>query len=263
MNETLIRTLSGAVYIAVLVGCSLFYPSFLAVFTLFLMICIYEFSRLVGLKPWIPLLLGTGFYALFAGFKLDQTTALLLAAGAIFVSARLIHFVLTQRFSYLTKTDKYVYLFGYLALPFVFLVQIPILNGSFEPQRLIGIFVLIWANDTFAFLCGKNFGKRKLLERVSPKKTVEGFVGGWLFALLFAWPVSNYIASEPFWQWLILASAVSVFGTIGDLVESKFKRLAGVKDSGKIMPGHGGLLDRLDSVIFVAPFVFAFYHLIN
>ncbi len=257
------RTLSGAVYIAVLVGCSLFYPSFVAVFTLFLMVCIYEFSKLVGMKWWLPLILGTGFYALFAGFMLSDSTALLLAVAAIFVSARLIHFVFTRKFSYLTTTDKYVYLFGYLSLPFVFLVQIPLLNGVFEPERLIAIFVLIWANDTFAFLCGKNFGKRKLLERVSPKKTVEGFLGGWIFALLFAWPVAYYIVSEPLWHWLVLATMVSLFGTIGDLVESKFKRLAGVKDSGKIMPGHGGLLDRLDSVIFVAPFVFVFYQLLR
>src|SRR5690606_24130703 len=100
MNETLIRTLSGAVYIAVLIGCSLFYPSFVAVFTLFLTICIYEFSKLVGLKWWLPLILGTGFYALFAGFMLSSSTALLLAVAAIFVSARLIHFVFTRKFSY-------------------------------------------------------------------------------------------------------------------------------------------------------------------
>lgn len=261
MNETLIRTLSGAVYIAVLVGCSLFYPSFIALFSLFLLLCIHEFSRLVGLKPLLPMVLGMGVYMLFGWFKLDASMGIALALASIFVCIRLINFVFARHVSYITKSDTYVYLFGYLALPFVFMVQLPVLGGDFEPQRLIAIFILIWANDTFAFLCGKSFGKRKLLERVSPKKTVEGFLGGWAFSLLFAWPVSYYIALEPLLHWLIIASLVSVLGTIGDLVESKFKRIAGVKDSGKIMPGHGGMLDRLDSVIFVAPFVFLFYRL--
>ena len=112
-------------------------------------------------------------------------------------------------------------------------------------------------------------GKHKLFERVSPKKTVEGFLGGAIFAAFAGFLISKlYIQPNPAFSnksiliWTIIALIVSVFGTIGDLIESKFKRIAGVKDSGSIMPGHGGILDRLDSVIFVAPIIFLFYQIL-
>ena len=112
-------------------------------------------------------------------------------------------------------------------------------------------------------------GKHKLFERVSPKKTIEGFLGGAVFAAFAGFLISKlYIQPNPAFSsksiliWTIIALIVSVFGTIGDLIESKFKRIAGVKDSGSIMPGHGGILDRLDSVIFVAPIIFLFYQIL-
>ena len=109
---------------------------------------------------------------------------------------------------------------------------------------------------------GKNFGKHKLLEKISPKKTIEGFVGGLFFAVL-AGVIIGYTSNNlSILNWVIIAVIVSVFGTLGDLVESKFKRQAGVKDSGTIMPGHGGLLDRLDSLFFLAPFVYLYIHFI-
>ena len=104
---------------------------------------------------------------------------------------------------------------------------------------------MVWVNDSFAYLIGKNFGKQKLFPSISPKKTVEGFLGGLLFACISSYFIAKYTNTLEFTQWLILAIIVSVFGTLGDLIESKYKRQAGVKDSGVIMPGHGGLLDRL------------------
>ncbi|HBH23032.1 MAG TPA: phosphatidate cytidylyltransferase, partial [Cytophagales bacterium] len=121
---------------------------------------------------------------------------------------------------------------------------------------IIGIFILIWVNDSFAFLVGKNLGKNKLFPSVSPKKTIEGFVGGFVFALIAAFILSRYNNDLSVWQWFILAIVVVITGTVGDLIESKFKRMAGVKDSGAILPGHGGLLDRLDSLVFAAPFAY-------
>ena len=122
---------------------------------------------------------------------------------------------------------------------------------------------MIWCNDTFAYICGKLLGKHKLYEKISPKKTIEGFIGGVIFtqiAALIIYYNTQLNASLLFW--LVLAFVVSLMGTIGDLIESKYKRQAGVKDSGAIMPGHGGILDRLDSIIFAAPFLFLIYKLI-
>jgi len=126
----------------------------------------------------------------------------------------------------------------------------------------LGSFILVWVNDSFAYLVGKNIGKQKLFPSISPKKTVEGFLGGLFFACVSSFFIAKYSNTFEFTVWLILAIIVSVFGTLGDLIESKYKRQAGVKDSGVIMPGHGGLLDRLDSIIFAAPFIYLFLRLL-
>ena len=120
---------------------------------------------------------------------------------------------------------------------------------------MIGILCIIWASDTFAYLSGRTFGKHKLFERISPKKTIEGFVGGLIGATAVAILFDIY-SVRPMWQWIVMAEVLVVMGTIGDLVESSFKRTAGVKDSGTILPGHGGLLDRLDSLVFASPFAY-------
>ena len=166
--------------------------------------------------------------------------------------------------------SKYTYLIGYIILPFVFITKLPFGEKGYNPKIIISIFILIWTNDTFAYIVGKSMGKRKLFERVSPKKTIEGFIGGVLFAVVASYIISRYYfdPKEYYFKksvaiWMTIALIVGVFGTIGDLIESKFKRAAGVKDSGAIMPGHGGILDRLDSVIFVAPIIFLFYQILN
>jgi phosphatidate cytidylyltransferase len=161
------------------------------------------------------------------------------------------------------KTSKFVYLIGYVILPIIILTKIPIREVKFEPKIIISIFILIWTNDTFAYIVGKSIGKTKLFESISPKKTIEGFFGGAVFAIIAGILISIYYLPMSLFYWVSIALLVSVFGTIGDLVESKFKRIAVVKDSGTIMPGHGGILDRLDSVIFVAPFIYLFLQIIQ
>jgi phosphatidate cytidylyltransferase len=142
-------------------------------------------------------------------------------------------------------------------------MKIPFVDGGYNPKIIIGIFILIWTNDTFAYIVGKSLGKHKLLERISPKKTIEGFIGGLVFTMLASYLLSCFFTFFSASTWIITGIFVGLFGTIGDLIESKFKRSAGVKDSGKIMPGHGGILDRLDSVIFVVPFLYLFYQILN
>jgi phosphatidate cytidylyltransferase len=135
-------------------------------------------------------------------------------------------------------------------------------NIIFSPGIIIGFFILIWANDTGAYLIGMLFGRHKLMERISPKKTWEGFIGGLIIASVAAWFLSDWLGVVDKIHWVIISLIISVAGTYGDLVESMLKRSTGVKDSGTIMPGHGGFLDRFDSAILSFPLVYLFISLV-
>jgi phosphatidate cytidylyltransferase len=167
----------------------------------------------------------------------------------------------------LFESKRYIATTFYLSSGFVFMLLIANYKHNFTPLLLLGSFILVWVNDSAAYIIGKNFGKQKLFPSISPKKTVEGFLGGLFFACISSFFIHKYTShiqeDLKFTNWLILAIIISVLGTIGDLIESKFKRQAGAKDSGVIMPGHGGLLDRLDSIIFAAPFIYLFLRIIH
>lgn len=262
MRETLTRLLSGIVYIVLLAAAVYFSKeSFLILFGVFLMIAVVEFCNLVNLNKTAPLLIAGFGYLLFATFPATIITLHLLLLATLLVSARCIFFLFDDSARMDDDMSKYVYVIGYVILPFILLTKIPFQDIYYNPEVIFGMFVLIWTNDTFAFIVGKTMGQNKLFERISPKKTIEGFVGGVGFSLVMATIITRY-SNEKLYFWVTIALIVSIVGTLGDLVESKFKRLAGVKDSGTIMPGHGGILDRLDSVIFAAPFVFLFYQIL-
>lgn len=135
-------------------------------------------------------------------------------------------------------------------------------TDEFQKEIPLGFFILVWANDTGAYLAGSAFGKTKLFERISPKKTLEGSLGGLVLSLGVAFAFSNYATQISVLDWMLIAILVVIFGSLGDLFESLLKRKADVKDSGKLMPGHGGMLDRFDSVLFAAPVVFAYLAII-
>lgn len=134
---------------------------------------------------------------------------------------------------------------------------------QFFPHIILGILMISWANDTGAYFAGSTFGKHKLFERISPKKTWEGFAGGAILALLIAFGLSQFFVELSVSQWLMLGVVVIVFGTLGDLIESRLKRSLGIKDSGNILPGHGGVLDRFDALIFLMPFATLYLYLIR
>jgi phosphatidate cytidylyltransferase len=181
----------------------------------------------------------------------------------ILSSLALIYYLFTKtEITFSNDRSKLGLLIRYPIFSMIFLILLPLYKGEYNSTLIISILILIWVNDSFAFLIGKNFGKRKLFVSVSPKKTQEGFIGGLLFALFVAFVISKFNNDFTLVNWLIIATIVSVIGTIGDLVESKFKRQANIKDSGNIMPGHGGILDRLDSLLFAAPFVYLYINFI-
>ena len=293
MNETLKRALSGAVYILLLLAAILYSTeSFFILFGLFLIITIYEFCNLVQIHKVFPIIFGTVFYTsvtLVSNYR-EKTTKILneifqtnleisistkqldviLLVIALVVSIKCILFLFYDNIQKISTSSKYLYLLGYIILPFIFITKISFGVNDYNPKIIIGLFILIWTNDTFAYIVGKSIGRTKLFEKISPKKTVEGFLGGILFAVIAGYLISKYyikanaqFSDRSILIWTIIAVIVGVIGTIGDLIESKFKRIAGVKDSGSIMPGHGGILDRLDSAIFVAPIIFLFYQILN
>jgi phosphatidate cytidylyltransferase len=133
---------------------------------------------------------------------------------------------------------------------------------NYHPKVIIGFLFLVWASDIGAYFAGKKFGRRKLFERISPNKTWEGSFGGTLSALAMAFIISNFFSDLRLVDWLVIAVIVVVTGTLGDLVESMFKRSIHIKDSGKVLPGHGGFLDRFDAVFISAPFVFTYLQLL-
>ena len=135
---------------------------------------------------------------------------------------------------------------------------LPHASISFSPGIIIGFFILVWANDTGAYLTGATIGRHPLFERISPKKTWEGFFGGVITSGLIAWLLSDWLGVVDTVNWVIISVIISVAGTYGDLIESMLKRSTGVKDSGTIMPGHGGFLDRFDSAIISFPLVYLF-----
>lgn len=270
MNESIVRTLSGIVYIVLLLTATLISAiSFTALFGLFMFIAVFEFCRLANIKSAVPVLMAAAGFFLFAFFNNnDVTTNLILCGAALFVSLRLLTALFTKT-PLVPKdtTGRLVELTGYIIIPFLLLLRFPHLETVYNPYILLGCFILIWTNDTFAYIIGKSIGRHKLFERISPKKTIEGFVGGMAFTLAGAYLLSEFdVFSSPAFSspaiWVGAAVLLVIFGTLGDLVESKLKRNAGVKDSGNIMPGHGGILDRLDSIIFAIPFLFLYYQII-
>lgn len=128
----------------------------------------------------------------------------------------------------------------------------------FSPGIIVGFFILLWTNDTGAYLTGVSFGRHRLMERISPRKSWEGFFGGLVLTVLIAWLLSGWLGVVSKTGWIIIAVIITISGTYGDLIESMLKRSTGVKDSGTIMPGHGGFLDRFDSAVTSFPLVFLF-----
>ncbi|MCB0466638.1 MAG: phosphatidate cytidylyltransferase [Aequorivita sp.] len=274
MKEILVRTISGVLYISIIIFAMFTSREwFMGLFFVLAVITLSEYLKLIHLTSYLAyFLLAAGFYFLSYDVFDDNAVYLFLILSG-FVNLYLLKDVLWTSKIPMFQKKKYITVIFYIISGFIFITLIPVMNidGKFMPELIVAVFILVWSNDTFAYLIGSKFGKNKLLERISPKKTIEGFIGGMLGALLAGIVIfkvlENYSPLDaekyPLWAWIAMAIIVSVFGTIGDLIQSKFKRQAGVKDSGIIMPGHGGLYDRLDSIIYASPFVYTFLLIVD
>jgi len=261
MTNLLRRATSGFIY-AVLFITAIMYSkeSYIILISLFGLISLREFLKLLNFNNSVIYLLFVGL--IFVPYlPIHSFFIKLLLALSLSGSVQLLLNLLFKRNKYpINFIQKFDICVRYLLFSFTFLILLPFVNGVYEQSVILTLIILIWVNDSFAFFVGKNLGKRKLFESVSPKKTVEGFFGGVLFSLIAAFILSYFCDFLSLTNLIVISLIASILGTAGDLVESKFKRQANTKDSGTIMPGHGGILDRLDSLLFVAPFVYLYIH---
>ncbi|MCA0960351.1 phosphatidate cytidylyltransferase [Flagellimonas ruestringensis] len=257
MREVLRRSITGVIYVVLLLG-AVFLSSdaFDFLFMTFGLGCLYEYKRIVRLKGYYVFVAYLALWWVFIYLTQNSAAINLLMFFTITVDLALLVFLFTKAPRNFTPVQKFLIGLFYIGGGCIFLTMIPYKIDEFAQFLIMGIFILIWVNDTFAYLVGRTVGKTKLFPAVSPKKTIEGSVGGLIFALAAAYFLSWYETRLSLIEWMAMACLIVVAGSLGDLLESKFKRMAGVKDSGAILPGHGGIWDRLDSLVFAAPFAY-------
>jgi phosphatidate cytidylyltransferase len=274
MSELIKRTLSGIIFLAVIIGAILWRSSaFGIVFSILTAVALNEYYSMIENSRASPqklmgILIGMALFGLnyLIAFRKAEVEVLLIIIPLIFL------FFLSELFSGKEHPfENIAYsLLGifYIAVPFSllnYLITFP-MNFQYKehsPLLLLGIFIIIWTNDTFAYITGSLFGRNRMFPTISPKKSWEGAAGGALFAMGAGFLLSFQFKILLTYEWIILALITVVFGNIGDLIESQLKRMVKVKDSGSWIPGHGGALDRFDSIIFATPFVFTYLLLLK
>ena len=265
MKELLIRSVSGVVLGALLLTCVFVSTWTWAALLLFIIaVGTFEMSRLLQMNS-LAVIIGE---TLAIGFFTLPTLVTLLVINPHWLLFNML--IVMMPFLYALFSVKYdaksifTYLFAslfFLSLPsslMLFMYREDLFDQLAGPRLIIMVFCILWINDIFAYLSGKLIGKHKLFPRISPGKTIEGSIGGLVFTMASLIVFCHYSGWFPIPHAIGLAIVAVVFGTLGDLCESMLKRQAGVKDSGKLIPGHGGILDRFDSIMFSVPFIFVY-----
>ena len=279
MKNLIVRSLSGIVYVALLVAAALVGGGWLAaLMCIFCVLGIFELTKmqvekiargafLFDIGAGISLILSSFF--LFSGrFDFASNS---IACFLAFIIVRMISQLYSVRVNPVHALASSLMSQIYIALPLA--LVFPLYYSLATPHLLLAMLIFIWVNDTGAFCAGSLLGKHKLFQRISPNKTWEGFFGGLIFCIAAAWVMAGCFPSffSPLTDevdmslmgMVCLGAAVSVAATFGDLLESLIKRTTGVKDSGNLIPGHGGILDRIDSLLLVVPASVIFFMLIN
>jgi phosphatidate cytidylyltransferase len=265
MKDLKIRAFSGLLYVALLVvsifqGPEFFYP----VLFVFSGLATIEFFRLIQLRFILPLLLLAGIY--YSHYKsLLPATAVQFMLGYALLCCLVFTARLHRPFPMNGRLLKRVLGYGYVLGSSIFIIVLYGSQATFEPILMLLVYALIWVNNSAAYFVGSQLGKTPLFPSISPKKSWEGFWGGQFFCVLFGlltyftyWP-SEYSPITI----ILLSLLIPSLATYGDLIQSQFKRIAGVKDSGSLLPGHGGFYDRMDSIIYTAPFVYLIQEIIH
>ncbi len=269
------RIATGIVFIAVLMGGILYSQySYLVVFSLITVLALYEFYGLISKtkSAEVNKVLNTiGGLLLFVGafffFSSPEKQFITLVPYGIYTLSLFISELFRKGVNPIQSLAYAVLGQVYLTIPLSLLSYLAFgydrEGGAYHYAFLLALFIFIWVNDSFAYLTGSLFGKHRMCERISPKKSWEGFIGGATFTLVASVIFANYFTQLPLWGWMGYAIVMIAFGTLGDLVESLLKRTLNVKDSGNLLPGHGGILDRIDSIIFSIPALFAYIEVVS
>lgn len=283
MSNILQRLITGFFFVLVLVGGMVWNRySFGALFLLITVLSLIEFYGLIKNSKWnIQPQMGQGVgagallfitnYLVAFGFLIPKWLVVnVFALVLIFISE--LYRKKENPFANISFTVLGII---YLAIPFslVSYITTPAVADDlgtvaaghvvFYPWIIFGSFMIVWANDSWAYLGGRWFGKHKLFERISPGKTWQGSIVGGLVALLFGYLMSLFFVEYDLVDWLVIAAILIVTSTLGDLVESMLKRSLGVKDSGNMLPGHGGVLDRFDGMFLALPTIWVYLFLTN
>ena len=263
----IVRTITGVLFVAILVTCFFRAQSMVLLFALITGLTIWEYGRLVNewddiqVNRFISTVAGVYFFLAMAGYCMGMASLTVFIPYLITIIYLIISELFTQAPNPINNWAYTMFSQLYIALPFstINLLAFQTSGGDLQYNALLplSIFVFLWVNDSGAYCVGSLLGRHKLFPRVSPGKSWEGSVGGGLLVLVAAaiigWLTGGETHSLSIPVWMGLGLVVVVFGTLGDLVESLFKRTLGVKDSGNILPGHGGMLDRFDSSLMAIP----------
>lgn len=267
MNNFFKRALTAGAFVAVLLSCTYYNQiSFSVLFFFITILGVWEFytlSQKIAITPqkvWGTIVAAILFItnALVAMQYFDFK---ILAINIPLIFSIFIVELYTNKINPFTNIGYTLLGIFYVAIPFSLLNYLVIYTGSYNYEILFGFFLILWSNDTGAYLAGSAFGKRKLFERVSPGKSWEGSIGGAIASYIVTFIISGWYTSISIIDWMVIAAILVVIGTLGDLVESLYKRSKNVKDSGTLLPGHGGILDRFDSLIMATPFVFSYLYI--
>ena len=254
------RSIIAIIYSSIFLSC-LFYDrkTFLVLGIVLTILVIKEFTRICKLSI-SNLLIAIILYLLLIFFVKNNSllSNILLAISVIINLYLLFNLLLNKSFRF-KKFSSFVILLFHIVLSLYFLFQLPFLKDNYEPIQILFLLIIIWTSDSAGYLFGIKFGKRKLMKSISPKKTVEGLIASLSFALIISLFFGYFIDHNDLLKISLTGVFIAFLGSIGDLIESKFKRQSGLKDSGKILKSHGGIYDRLDSLIFTAPFLYIIY----
>ncbi len=221
-----------------------------------------EFFRLFNLHPVvriskeIGIFIGVFMFSLLVGISLEILPVITVTILFPLFFSLILYEIFKVHDNPIINISVLVFGIIYIVIPFYLTIDLNLRDDAYLPLT-VGMFLLIWTNDSFAYLTGILIGKKKLFERISPNKTWEGAVGGFIFTLIIGYLIGAFINKEQEFFWVVSALIIVPCSIFGDLLESLFKRSLNIKDSGKIFPGHGGILDRFDAALFTIPFFYA------